>query len=367
MKKISLIFFATVAAMAATCCVAQTPGYTITGTVENALDGDSVTLCEAIRGELSPLERTVVKGGKFTFKGRQDEAVPRYITAKIAGRDQILDFFLENGNIAVSLGANKVSATGTPNNDVQERIRQDVDRAIADINQSYAYLRDTTLTAEQRAAGEQRVRDCEAAYYATLKRCTKENISNIAGVSLFKQFYRDNTLEENDSLLRQVPAQFQNDRTIQTIRGRVENGLKTKVGQKFTDFEMTDIEGAPARLSDFAGKGKLVLVDFWASWCGPCVHEMPTIVEAYAKYKDRGLEIVGVSLDEDADSWKQAVKRLKMTWPQLSDLKGWRSTAAQRYAVNSIPHTVLIDAEGNIIDRNLRGPQLLARLAASLP
>ena len=119
-------------------------------------------------------------------------------------------------------------------------------------------------------------------------------------------------------------------------------------------------------MSDYAGKGKVVLVDFWASWCGPCRREMPNLVEAYAKYKGKNFEIVGVSLDQNADSWKEAIKTLKMTWPQMSDLKYWNSEGAQLYAVNSIPHTMLIDGEGTIIARGLHGEELQTKIAEAL-
>ena len=105
-----------------------------------------------------------------------------------------------------------------------------------------------------------------------------------------------------------------------------------------------------------------VVVDFWASWCGPCRREMPNIVEAYAKYKGKNFEIVGVSLDQDADKWKDAIKKLNITWPQMSDLKGWQNEGAQLYAVNSIPHTMLVDADGTILARGLHGEALQAKL-----
>ena len=121
-------------------------------------------------------------------------------------------------------------------------------------------------------------------------------------------------------------------------------------------------EGKTVKLSDYVGKGKVVLVDFWASWCGPCRREMPNLVEAYAKYKNKNFEIVGVSLDQSADAWKEAIKKLNITWPQMSDLKGWQNEGAQLYAVNSIPHTMLVDADGTILARGLHGEKLQTKL-----
>ena len=134
-------------------------------------------------------------------------------------------------------------------------------------------------------------------------------------------------------------------------------------GMKFTELEMNDLEGKPVKLSQWAGKGKCVLIDFWASWCGPCRQEMPNVVANYKKYHDKGFEIVGVSFDSKGDVWKKAVSELGMTWPQMSDLKGWESAGAKVYGITSIPASVLLDAEGKIIGMNLRGEALGEKLA----
>ena len=140
--------------------------------------------------------------------------------------------------------------------------------------------------------------------------------------------------------------------------------LKTvAVGKKFVDFEMADPNGKTHKLSEFVGNGKnIVLIDFWASWCPPCRRDMPNLVAAYKKYKNKGFEIVGISLDSKADAWAKGVKDLNITWTQLSDLQGWKNSGAQLYGVNSIPHTVLVDKDGTIIAKNLHGEEIDAKL-----
>ncbi|MDB5190651.1 MAG: thioredoxin family protein [Segetibacter sp.] len=126
------------------------------------------------------------------------------------------------------------------------------------------------------------------------------------------------------------------------------------------DLNMNDLNGKPIALSQF--KGKFVLVDFWASWCGPCRQENPNVVAAFNKYKDKNFTIVGVSLDEDKDAWKQAVEKDKLTWPHMSDLKQWESAAVSTYGFEGIPFNVLIDPTGKIIASGLRGSDLEGKL-----
>ncbi len=133
------------------------------------------------------------------------------------------------------------------------------------------------------------------------------------------------------------------------------------VGGTAPDFTQQSPEGEDISLSDF--RGKVVLVDFWASWCGPCRRENPNVLKVYNKYKDKGFEILGVSLDKTKDRWVKAIADDNLPWPQISDLKGWSNAVANDYGVRSIPHTILLDKEGKILARGLRGPALEQKLA----
>ncbi len=134
----------------------------------------------------------------------------------------------------------------------------------------------------------------------------------------------------------------------------------TSIGEKAPEFTLPNDKGELISLSSY--KGKVVLVDFWASWCGPCRAENPVVVAAYKQYHPKGLEIIGVSLDESDSKWKEAIKKDGLTWTHLSDLKGWESEAAALYNIQSIPANVLVDADGNIIAKDLRGEKLLQTL-----
>lgn len=131
-------------------------------------------------------------------------------------------------------------------------------------------------------------------------------------------------------------------------------------GGQAPDFTSQTPEGEDFSLSDL--KGKVVLLDFWASWCGPCRRENPNVVKMYNKYHEKGFDVLGISLDRKKDAWTKAIKADKLTWHHVSDLKGWSNEVSKLYGVRSIPHTILLDREGKIIAKNLRGPALEAKL-----
>ena len=146
----------------------------------------------------------------------------------------------------------------------------------------------------------------------------------------------------------------------------VKSAASPKVGDEAPEIELPNPEGKVLKLSSL--RGKVVLLDFWASWCGPCRHENPVTVAAYDKYKDKGFTVFSVSLDRSKARWVQAIAQDKLTWENhVSDLQFWNSAAAARYGVESIPATFLIDASGKIIGKDLRGRDLEKALTKAFP
>lgn len=150
------------------------------------------------------------------------------------------------------------------------------------------------------------------------------------------------------------------DTTVETT----EPAAETKT--TYTDISLPGPQGQVVKVSEYVGKNRLVMIDFWASWCGPCMGEMPYVVKAYEMFHDKGLEIVGVSLDKDKASWLAAIEQTGQKWPQMSDLKGWDCAGAQIYGIPSIPANVLIDSHGKIVARDLRGDALLKEIESRL-
>ena len=163
-------------------------------------------------------------------------------------------------------------------------------------------------------------------------------------------------------LLEKVPQSYRSHPAYTEVHDQVQALLRTQMGQPYTDLQMKTPEGRALRISDLVGRQELLLVDFWASWCGPCMGEVPNLVQLYKDCHGKGLEIIGVSLDNRADAWRNALEKHHMTWPQMSDLKGWDSQACQAYSITGIPATVLIGKDGKIVARDLRGAELRRKI-----
>lgn len=167
-------------------------------------------------------------------------------------------------------------------------------------------------------------------------------------LSLSSCFLSGNTQKENDNK--------GGDGTEVTTDGNKEIDVSNLPVAK--DFTLDDMKGNKVNLMKVVSESKITILDFWASWCQPCMNEMPNLVNIYDNYSDDGLQIVGVSLDNDKNSWQNAVEAMGMKWVQVSDLKGWESAAAQLYQVDAIPHTIILDNEGHILAKDLRGHEL---------
>ncbi len=192
----------------------------------------------------------------------------------------------------------------------------------------------------------------------------KENLGMYSSIMAIQSLEPDKYLDIYKELDNGLAQKYPNDANVKMFHSMVEKMSAVGIGQLAPDIALNNPEGKEITLSSF--RGKVVLVDFWASWCGPCRKEMPNVVKAYAKFKNKGFEIFGVSLDQEKDRWIEAIAKDGITWPQVSDLKQWQSEVVPLYSIQSIPYTILLDKEGKILAKNLRGEDLEKKLAEVL-
>lgn len=205
---------------------------------------------------------------------------------------------------------------------------------------------------------------------ALLAKHKGEKTDDVAQILMMKAMLYSQVLENEEKgkeLLEQLKKEFPDSKAVARLK-KQEAAEKIQAslteGTKFPDFDEKDLQGKPFNLAAY--KGKVVLVDFWATWCGPCVGELPNVLAAYEKHHPAGFEILGISLDSDKAKLEKFIETKKMPWPQFFDGKGWENKLAGQYGVNSIPATYLLDGEGKIIAKNLRGEALEEAVAKAL-
>lgn len=364
MQRTILLFIVLTAALGS---FAANDGYKVSGKVAGAHDGDTVKL-SSFEGFSETVHATaLVKNGTFTFTGRQDVPVMRYISCARAGKSLgSAQFILENGNIEVNLDSAtfKFDIKGTADNETWCKFQNEEDSRCGKSLELYRALQDSTLSAVDREAKTKELETVDARLTAFRLDFCKQNITNPAGVYVLLSNGRDFVEAERDALAAQVPDDMATPEII-ALRQKIENKRKTALNQPFTDFAMATPEGGTLRVSDVAKTAKVLMIDFWASWCGPCRTEMPNVKAAYEKYHSKGFEIIGVSLDNDKEAWLKSIGTLGLKWPQVSDLKGWKCEGAELYGVKAIPATVIIK-DGKIVARNVRGEEMEKTLSELL-
>ena len=198
-------------------------------------------------------------------------------------------------------------------------------------------------------------------YIGKLKSFIDNTPASLASLVAAEQLDPNTDFEHMDKALQGLKEIVPNSKYFSNFDTKLEQFRRLAVNAVAPELAFNDPSGKPIKLSDY--RGKYVLIDFWASWCKPCRAENPNVVKVYEQYKEKGFEIVGVSLDQKKDAWVKAIEKDNITWPQMSDLGGWQSMPAKIYNISSIPATILLDKEGVIIAKNLRGTSLEDKLS----
>jgi len=347
----------------------QSKYFAINGTIKNATKGEKVYLELGGVQPVKVLDSTTLNDQKqFAFKRTElDEGTVYQIN--VAKRQRVV--LLVEGGETLTITADGVekgsaTVTGSKNNEYYQRLMA----MNLEMTEKSKKWQEEYAAAEQKkdskkiAVIQQNFETASQNMVKTVKGLLPEMGTSMAALFATNFLNPEANFSTLDSLAKRFEKERPNMKQGQTFVGNIKRIRGVPVGEIAPEITLNNPEGAPVSLSSL--RGKYVLIDFWASWCGPCRQENPNVVRVYNKFKDKGFTIYSVSLDKDKMPWLKAIEKDSLTWTHVSDLKYWQSVAAQTYGVNGIPATFLLDKEGRVIAKNLRGEALEQKLAEVL-
>jgi thiol-disulfide isomerase/thioredoxin len=343
--------------------------YTLSATI-SGLQSPAMAYLSYGQGEKAFKDSVDIKDGRFTFKGTVEEPIQAFLTVKhntpsIPNRSDYFPFFIENSKITIT------AADSIKNAEIKGSVAEKDSREIEALIRP---LTNTIIRLQKDYAGKpkdeayQKASDSVAYLVRQIKLTRLNYIEEHPKSFMALLHYYYYIVDKNYDPATMEPIYYaftpklKSSALGQRTLEKIESAKRRQTGVKITDFTQTDLNDQSFTLSSL--RGKYVLVDFWASWCVPCRAENPNLVKAYNELKGKNFEVVGVSLDENKSAWAKAVEKDGLNWVHVSDLKGWNNAAAILYNISSVPQNLLINPEGVIIARNLRGEDLTKKLSA---
>jgi peroxiredoxin len=316
-------------------------------------------------GSMSKMKADTVlaKNGDFIFDGKITE--PCYAMLFNHNYSVKIDLFLDAGNIAVKANIDSLYDANVKGSFIVNEYAAynqsllDTRKPVQVIYEQWmkAYNDKDSVAAEKYKAAFTAARDIQMKQSGALQVAfMKQHPASYASAWELMHYISNKTLDESKVIFQSFTATIQQSEQGKEVAERIATLSRITVGQKAPAFIQKSV--ADASISLDAYKGKYVLLEFWASWCGPCRAESPNLLKAYQQYKDKGFDVLSVSLDDKKDKWIDAIKKDGIPWMQVSDLKGWKNEVAVLYGINGVPANFLIDPNGKIIEQDLRGEKL---------
>lgn len=338
--------------------------YSITAEIVGIEDFTPIYLQQVENKDLVTKDTAKLMDSKVSFTGSLEQ--PEMIYLRVGDSRKLINIFAENADISVRVQIDSLQdaqVTGSRTHDELMEFKEylkPIDDKVNQLSMEYREVvrqGNTARRAEIDAEYEQLRQD----QVQQIKDFVDSKPESHLSPFIIRNYlvYELNYSELND-MLTSLDSTVYSSKDYQMLRERADVLGTVAVGKPVVDFTLNDTTGNPISISSF--KGKFLLIDFWASWCTPCREENPKVVKLYSDFKDKGFEIIGVSFDERRENWIKAIEKDSLTWAHVSDLKGWASSAGKLYGIISIPATVLIDPEGTIVAKNLRGDALRQKL-----
>lgn len=360
------IFYLIAIAVAFVACN-QSPKFTISGNIDGLADG-TVYLRQRVGGETTTLDSVKSVGGKFELKGALE--VPDLYILVLGERKQI-PVLLENKTIKITGKADdlsKVTITGSAAQDEMKALGTKGAEVNARMKELYGKYNEAKKAANlpEQASLERQLDSLDNVQTAIQKDFITGNPNSFAAPVILQKIQYGMEADEIQGYLQKFSPDVLKSKSSKSLADRVALLQSIAIGKIAPDFTMNDSIGTPVKLSDVYAKHEFTLVDFWASWCGPCRKENPNVVAVWKEFNTKGFHVIGVSCDSDKDKWLKAIAADQLTWSHVSDLKGWGNAAAKIYGINSIPANLLLDKTGKIVAKNLHETKLRERMSELL-